>query len=55
MLVIIGSILILIVCICVKLFDDTIRPNHWLKVVVNTTTFLGLGLIVAGFIKIIYW
>lgn len=48
-----GIIIILVVSICVKLFDDKIRPNHWLKVLVNTSTITGLLLILVGFIRLI--
>lgn len=48
-----GIIIILVVSICVKLFDDKIRPNHWLKVLVNTSTIAGLLLILVGFIRLI--
>jgi hypothetical protein len=48
-----GIVLILIICICVKLFDDKIRPSHWLKVIVNTVTITGLLLIIVGLARII--
>lgn len=48
-----GIIIVLVVCVCVKLFDDKIRPNHWLKVLVNTSTIAGLLLILVGFIRLI--
>mgnify|MGYP001660877406 CR=1 FL=1 len=47
-----GLILIIIVCICVKLFDGYIRPRHMLKVLVNTSTFAGLIMIIAGIVQL---
>lgn len=52
-MLIMGLVLIMLVCISVKLFDDYIRPRHMLKVLVNTSTFLGLILFIAGIIQLI--
>ena len=47
--------MIVIASICVKLFDDEIRPVKWKKVLINTAVIAGLILIVIGAIQLIIY
>ncbi len=52
-MLLLGVIIILIVSICVKLFDSKIRPYHWRKVGINVLTLSGLLFIIVGIIQLI--
>lgn len=52
-MLLLGVFIILVVSTCVKLFDKQIREDHWKKVGINVSTFLGLLLIIVGFIQLI--
>lgn len=49
----IGLIMVLLVSLCVKLFDDKIRPYHTRKAIVNVAMISGLIFIIVGFIQTI--
>ena len=50
MLLIVGIVIMLIICIVVKVFDDVIREKQWRKALVNSITFVALITFIAGII-----
>lgn len=54
-MLVLGLVLVLIVGIIVKLFDDYIRPVHWRKVAIVWATFAGLLFIIIGFIQMLIY
>ena len=51
-MLVIGFILLGVVCILVKLFDEEIRQSHWRKVSINITCIAGILFLIIGFISI---
>lgn len=54
MLAIVGFVLLLIVVVVVKLFDDNIREAQWKKAMVNVTAIAGVVFIIVGLIQLIF-
>ena len=51
-MLILGLIILLIVCIVVKIFDNQIRPVHLRKAIVVTIAFAGLLFTIIGIIQL---
>ena len=49
-ILIIGLLLLASVCVSVKLFDEYIRPKYILKVLINTSTFVGMLMVIVGMV-----